>query len=218
MKTPEKKKVYKSKYQNGWEIEFTWVTKSEKGNSFAFCKLCQRHFSVSHAGKNDVKKHGNTDLHSRSLKTSKHLQSVSDFVVTKSDQDVIRAETLFSNFIAEHNLPFLIADHLNKLCKKMFPDSKIAQKFSCGRTKASQIVKRAIAPCINKRVVEICQSQPFSLSIDESNDKNAEKNLVILLRVYDQACGMAVTRLLDMPICNIGNAEAIFNKVDEALR
>ena len=79
-------------------------------------------------------------------------------------------------------------------------------------------MKRAIAPCVNKQVVEICQSQPFSLSIDESNDKKAEKNLVILLRVYDQACGMAVTHLSDMSICNIGNAEAIFNKVDEALR
>ena len=43
------------------------------------------------------------------------MQSVSYLVITKTAQDVVRAETLFSNFIAEHNLLFLIADHFNKL-------------------------------------------------------------------------------------------------------
>ena len=40
----------------------------------------------------------------------------------------------FATFIAEHNLPFLTADHFTELCKKMFPDSKIAEGFACDRT------------------------------------------------------------------------------------
>jgi hypothetical protein len=36
---------------------------------------------------------------------------------TKSVDQVTRAETLFSNFVAEHNLPFTISDH-----KKPFTD------------------------------------------------------------------------------------------------
>ena len=51
-------------------------------------------------------------------------------------EQVTSAEFYFTAFIAEHNLPFATADHFTKLCKVMFPDSKIAQSYSCGRTKA----------------------------------------------------------------------------------
>ena len=71
--------------------------------------------------------------------------------MNKDYQLVIKAETLFSNFIAEHNLPFAVANHFTRLCKDMFPDSKIAQ-FFCGKTKTTQIVKRAIAPTLNKQL------------------------------------------------------------------
>ena len=46
------------------------------------------------------------------------------------DRQVTAAEVYFAAFIAEHNLPFLAADHFNKLCKVMFPDSDIAKRFS----------------------------------------------------------------------------------------
>jgi hypothetical protein len=34
----------------------------------------------------------------------------------KFDSQLIMAETLFSNFVAEHNLPFVVADHFTQLC------------------------------------------------------------------------------------------------------
>ena len=37
----------------------------------------------------------------------------------------------------EHTLPFAVADHFNKLCSVMFPDSKVAAEFSCARTKTA---------------------------------------------------------------------------------
>ena len=65
---------------------------------------------------------------------------------TKSvDDQVTRAETLFSNFVAEHNLSFTVSDYFTDLCKKMFTDSKIAEKFACKLTKCTQIIKQAIA-------------------------------------------------------------------------
>ncbi len=36
-----------------------------------------------------------------------------------------------------------------QLYTKMFPDSEIAQKFSCGRTHCTAIVKEALAPNYN---------------------------------------------------------------------
>lgn len=76
--------------------------------------------------------------------------------------DVMRAEVLFSNFVAEHNIPFLVADCFTRLCKAMFPDSKIASKFSCSRTKTTQIVKRSLAPSLHQEVVEHLKNNPVT--------------------------------------------------------
>jgi len=64
----------------------------------------------------------------------------------KFDSQLIMAETLFSNFVAEHNLPFVVADHnlpffvadhFTQLCSKLFPDSKI------------EVLKKAKTACID---------------------------------------------------------------------
>ena len=65
------------------------------------------------------------------------------------EDQVTTAEIYFSTFIAEHNMAFLAADHFTKLCKIMFPDSKIAEEFACGRTKTT-----AIAPVLNGEVIK----------------------------------------------------------------
>ena len=99
----------------------------------------------------------------------------------KFDSQLIMAETLFSNFVAEHNLPFVVADHFTQLCSQRFPDSKIASKFACKHTKCTQIIKRAIAPSLEDKVVQMCTKQPFSNLCDESDDRGAEKGFAILV-------------------------------------
>ena len=99
----------------------------------------------------------------------------------KFDSQLIMTETLFSNFVAEHNLPFVVADHFTQLCSQRFPDSKIASKFACKRTKCTQIIKRAIAPSLEDKVVQMCTKQPFSNLCDESDDRGAEKGFAILV-------------------------------------
>ncbi|XP_045168084.2 protein angel homolog 2-like isoform X2 [Mercenaria mercenaria] len=44
---PEKKKNYSSKYNNAWELEFSWLRKADNGPSFAFCKLCRKKMKKS---------------------------------------------------------------------------------------------------------------------------------------------------------------------------
>ncbi|KAK4307738.1 hypothetical protein Pmani_020528 [Petrolisthes manimaculis] len=48
---------------------------------------------------------------------------------------VAYATILFAVFLAEHNLPFSISDHLFNLNKRMFPDSKIAAAMVMNRNK-----------------------------------------------------------------------------------
>jgi len=54
---------------------------------------------------------------------------------------VIRAETLFTDFVFEHNLPLACTDHAGSLFRKMFTDSGIA-----GLSTALAVLRPAILP------------------------------------------------------------------------
>ena len=63
----------------------------------------------------------------------RHTYFLFNYVLFRKDKlahQTTTAEIYFLTFIAEHNIPFLAADHFNKLSKVMFPDSKIAQGFA----------------------------------------------------------------------------------------
>ncbi len=51
----------------------------------------------------------------------------------------------------------------------MFPDSEIARKFACGRTKYTAIVKEALGPHYNAKVVAQ-MPHLYSILIDESRN------------------------------------------------
>lgn len=53
---------------------------------------------------------------------------------------------------------------------------------------------------------------------DESNNRKADKEFVILTRFYDEDTLQVATKFMEMPICNVGNAENLYEKLSEALR
>jgi hypothetical protein len=120
--TLSKRKKYVCKYQHFWEKEFTWLKKSDTGvgEDMAHCKLCNTNFSVAAGALYDVKRHAKRSTHVTAVEASSKTKSITNFVDKKSSS-VILSETLFSNFVVEHNLPFSLADHftksLPKLCK-----------------------------------------------------------------------------------------------------
>ena len=115
------------------------------------------------------------------------------------------AEVYFAAFIAEHNLPFLAADHFSKLCKVMFPDRDIAKRFSSGRTTITALVKHAMTPTFNHQVISACQSSPFAVLCNGGNDQMDRKFFAIMVRYWNQA-----QRFLALPVCNVSTAEALF--------
>ena len=143
------------------------------------------------------------------------MRSLTSHYNPQVSDKVIEAETRWATFVAKHNLAFLSSDHATKLFKVMFPDSEIAKKFSCGRTKTTGIVKVGLSPHFTKRVLE-SMSTPFSLLMDESNDKT-DKSCIILVRVLDPVVGEVRTRFLDMPVVNIGTADNLFRALKSSL-
>lgn len=117
----------------------------------------------------------------------------------------------------EHNIPLSTADHFSKLCKRMSPDSKIAQEYSCSCTKTTAITKHALAPAAGKSVTDACKSSPFSILYDGGNDKMDKKYFGIMVWYWDESCGATVCRLLGMPVCNIATAEELFNALEQEL-
>ncbi|KAL5012296.1 hypothetical protein ScPMuIL_010847 [Solemya velum] len=130
---------------------------------------------------------------------------------------VTSAEATWAYFTAEHNIPFSVSDHFTKIVKVMFPTCPEVQKFSSGRTKTTQVVKRALAPEVDREVESLC-SGPFSILCDESNTRGADKCLVILVRVYDAVRHQTMTKFLDMPICNRPSGEQLFNTIDDVFK
>ena len=82
----------------------------------------------------------------------------------------MKSELYFARFVAEHNMSFATADHFSKLCKVIFPDSKVAESFLCGRTKTTALVTHALPPSADDTVISACQKQKFSILCDGGND------------------------------------------------
>ena len=140
---------------------------------------------------------------------------INQFYPAHADNEVIRAEALFTKFIAQYNISFSASDEFNKLVKRMFPDSKIAAKYGAGRTKTTMIIREGIAPKLDKDVEEMCKTEPFSLMCDGGSEEGADKNFVILVRVFDEEIKQVATKCVDLPTSNIGTAEKLFATIAE---
>ena len=71
--SPAKKRIlYRSgsNFNAEYTRTFDWVMASDRGKQQAYCKVCSKHFSVSHGGIDDVRRHG---------EGKKHLNCSTDF-------------------------------------------------------------------------------------------------------------------------------------------
>lgn len=89
----------------------------------------------------------------------------------------------------------------------MFPDSKIAQKFSLGETKLSYLITFAIAPYYQDNLFEKLQSSKhYVVCFDEALNKVAQKgqmNMHVIF--YDEGKDQVVTRYLNSVFLGLSN-------------
>ena len=92
------------------------------------------------------------------------------------DENVMKAELLFTGFICEHNLPILTADHNGKLLKSMFPDWKIAKKYSCEWIKTTNVFSGAVAEeSVSNPKSTFCSSDLYKW-LGFATDGNSDEN------------------------------------------
>lgn len=76
-------------------------------------------------------------------------------------------------------------EHLPKLIQKVCPDSKVALKLKCGRTKTESIVTNVIGAVGNNNVIELMKKNKFSIILDESTDRFTIKHMAVIARIVD---------------------------------
>ena len=175
-----------------------------------YCLQCR--FFLAGGGVFQVKRHCQSKKHSNRIKELNDHPKIDSLVTQGTHDQVTCAELYFATFIAEHNLPFSVADHFNRLCSVMFPDSRIAAEFACARTKATALITHALAPAVNEPLVKACQEQPFTILCDGGNDNFEKKYFAIMVKF---CLAKVVTRFLDAPVCNIATGETLFTALSQ---
>ena len=157
---PPKRYKRECKYQTEWKK--CGVSASKRRPQYAYCDYCRTDIGIGHGGVNDVKKHLSTSKHQEMVRGSSGSCDIATlFAQSSIEESVTRAEVLFANFVAEHNLSFYLADHFTHLTSVMFPDSKIAKSFRSARTKTTCVVTGALSPHFNDPVISLCQNKHF---------------------------------------------------------
>ncbi|KAL8593255.1 hypothetical protein ACOMHN_009909 [Nucella lapillus] len=187
----------------------------------AWCDYCQVDFKVSHGGWNDVQNHLETAGHERKSAAKNNTSALSAFGFTQEKEmtdkelQVIKAETLFSHFLVEHNLPISASDHAGPLFRAMFPNSEIAQRYGCARTKTTSLLQTC-SSTHQDALAEQMKNGPFIIGTDGSQE-GTEKFYPIVLRTLTPA-GTITTELLANPTCDeSATGENIFGLLDRCL-
>ncbi|TBU01100.1 hypothetical protein CWI37_0807p0020 [Hamiltosporidium tvaerminnensis] len=159
--TPPKQAKRLTKYGKTWETSHP-LSKEVKNNTFkAFCTICNEELSCAHGGISDLKHHASSASHINIIKT-KASSALSKFINKPNDAvlefkiSVSFGEITCVYHTVNHGLSYNSMDCGHKLLPTVCSDSKIAQKFSCGRAKATAINKLKVdVECLrlNKHVV-----------------------------------------------------------------
>lgn len=200
--TPEKTRLYRGdlskeerpkhrqqKFRKDWlkmDIFKMWIAPLKLNEYGTYCKFCKQTL-VSEIGV--LKNHSKGKKHIQITQgASSKQQSIISFTTKKKSPDLKKqqlvsiAEIKLAGYFAEHNIPFLGADHLSDLMKKIFPDSEIAKCINVKRTKTTAIVKNVIGKSQKIALATKLIKQKFSLLTDESTDIGTVKTSCVVVR------------------------------------
>lgn len=165
-----------------------WL-KQGKTNSEAYCTVCNKDINVASTGKQILLRHKEGAIHKNLAKSAKKQQKLtflSSFKnATSHEAAAKKADLHIAAYVAEHNISYNAVEHLPKLIKAICPDSEIAKKIKCSRTKCSTIVKNVMGKQNERDIISILKRQQFSLIIDESTDRSCTKHLAMVCRYFD---------------------------------
>ncbi|KAG5900255.1 hypothetical protein JTB14_018234 [Gonioctena quinquepunctata] len=164
------KQAYEQSYRTEWEqnpLFSTWLCKAQDGCS-AHCKAIHVRILSRMAS---LKEHNACAKHKKNMIGFTGSSKIDKLFKNSSVSDGMKkAEIKIVSVLVEHNVPFLVMDHLSDVIKDTFPDSEIARKFSCKRTKSSAIAYNVLGGQFEEKMIQDLKSglSTFSVIIDVS--------------------------------------------------
>ncbi|XP_036317445.1 uncharacterized protein LOC118732390, partial [Rhagoletis pomonella] len=198
-------KKYKIPFRIQWKEKYPWLERDESPQGKK-CVIC----SSPIVGRlYHIQRHAISESHKKAEKLAQNTPKLNEFIASKRSFDTTTKaakclEVRLSCFVAEHNLPFAMMDHLNLLLKNTITDSKIIKKW--------QLID------LRLKKLRLCSNQYYSVIVDESTDISVSKNLAVVIRLFDKKC---IDRFLDLvPLENSKNssAETICNAILQILK
>lgn len=214
--TKKKVKVYARKFNVSWLSNPKYQPWLEKTDNCAFCRLC---YSKIQNSVFFLDRHIKCSTHIEKMKNIKSNSSINTFSVNtfvKQNTNIDKAELKMTMFLAEHNLPFLLLDHLGKLIRSCAPDSEIFKKVKINRKKGTFLMKNVIATENRDSIQEDLKSTPYTLITDKSTDIGTIKCMAVIVRYFKDS--RVIDRFLDLVPCENGTAEGIFAAIEECLK
>lgn len=137
----------KQKFNEEWmknTIFSTWLSPESLNLYKALCTICNVTFTaeVTVVKNRSKSKSHNTAINS--IANRKTINLYSQPTLTIQNHHVSRAEIKISSFLAEHNIPFWVMDHLTPLVKDCFPDCKTIQDMHLKSSKCTAVVVNVI--------------------------------------------------------------------------
>ena len=240
-----KKQTFLKSYMTKFPWVSPCTTKHAENPFYAHCLYCKSDFYIGSAGASDIKRHMKGAKHSKLEEMRNNQPRLGTFMENRQKsaaerealekkeremkekaaaeakekqlkEDTIRAEVMMVELLTELNLSMNAATTLTASFKKMFPDSVIAQRFQCSRTKTTAIVKD-LALKHKELLHQRMKSGPFSLATDGSNDSNA-KLYPIVVRTLNPETLAVEAEVVSLPVLEeSATGENIFNLLDQLL-
>jgi hypothetical protein len=202
-KAPPKQKKNKNYYSEKWQESYSWLVKGRR-EGVGKCIACNSEFSIVNGGKFDVKKHQQTVKHktnfelfskNTSLRQYFNPTSTSSFS-TELKRQTAASEATFVFHTVKHSHSYRSADCSSDIFPVLFRDSKIANGFTCGRTKTSKIITNVLAKAsVELLIAELKGGRSFSIGTDASNKGNI-KMFPLVCRYFSKEAGGIQTKLL----------------------
>ena len=217
----KKKPRYMQRYRLEWEkeVEFKGWLMRGKDDYTARCLYCQKELCFQSGRKNHLRAHAQTPGHMSATECRTSTGGISQYLCdTTVANGIMASEIMFVNFLVEYNISFNTADHFTELVKSMFPDSKIAKGFKCGRTKTTCILKNAIAPSAREPVIANLSSELFSIIVDESTDRGDDKQMAVIVKYYDNQQLKTVSKFYRLRVVNFAMGENLFKAIEDMFK
>ncbi|KAH8020423.1 hypothetical protein HPB51_001721 [Rhipicephalus microplus] len=202
----------------------------------AFCTICNTIINCAQHGVAAVKRHAANKSHvelctqhrdaSGVLKkpATKQVQLESCFAtgpgLSEADR-AARADTYFALGVALSGIPYIYGDVATKMMPSMFPDSKIAKEFQCGRKKLSYIISDGLGPYFKKAVTDELNRPHtyYTIQIDETPlPEQRCQQLDVMARYFSETQKRVVVEHLRSYHLGSATTEILLAHVKEALQ